>query len=206
MARKYNIPVIVDGAHTFAHFEFTVKDLDCDYYASSLHKWLSAPFGTGLLYVRKNKIADLWPLQAPSECASEDIRKFEEIGTHPCPNKIAIGDALTYHQGIGSKNKEERLIYIRNRWAKRLIKNDRIKLHTSLKPGKSCAIATVEIKGIDTSAVAKELWNKYRIFVVAINHPEFTGCRITPHVYTTVEEIDRFADAMESIIKNGIDS
>jgi len=204
MARKYDIPVIVDGAHTFAHFDFNANDLDCDYYATSLHKWLSAPFGTGMLYVRKNKIADLWPMQAPGECRKDDIRKFEEIGTHPCPNKIAIGDALTFHQGIGSKNKEERLIYLRDRWAKRLLKNDRIKLHTSLKPGKSCAIATVEIEGIDTSAVAKELWDKYRIFVVAINHAEFTGCRITPHVYTTIEEIDRFADAMEAILKHGV--
>ena len=204
MAKKYNIPVIVDGAHTFAHFDFDLTDLECDYYATSLHKWLSAPFGTGMLYVRKNKIANLWPLQAASECKKDDIRKFEEIGTHPCPNKIAIGDALTFHQGIGSKNKEARLIYLRDRWAKRLLKNDRIRLHTSLKPGKSCAIATVEIKGIDTSAVAKELWDKYRIFVVAINHKEFTGCRITPHVYTTIEEIDRFSDAMETILKNGV--
>ena len=208
MAKKYNIPVIVDGAHTFAHFDFNLDDLECDYYATSLHKWLSAPFGTGMLYVRKNKIADLWPMQAAwsDKCKNDDIRKFEEIGTHPCPNKIAIGDALTFHQGIGSKNKEQRLIYLRDRWAKRLLKNDRIKLHTSLKPGKSCAIATVEIKGIDTSAVAKELWDKYRIFVVAINHDEFTGCRVTPHVYTTIEEIDRFADAMENIIKNGVSS
>ena len=204
MAKKYNIPVIVDGAHTFAHFDFDVTDLECDYYATSLHKWLSAPFGTGMLYVRKNKIANLWPLQAAGECKKDDIRKFEEIGTHPCPNKIAIGDALTFHQGIGSKNKEARLIYLRDRWAKRLLKNDRIKLHTSLKPGKSCAIATVEIEGIDTSAVAKELWDKYRIFVVAINHAGFTGCRITPHVYTTIEEIDRFADAMEAILKHGV--
>ncbi|HIA83729.1 MAG TPA: aminotransferase class V-fold PLP-dependent enzyme, partial [Candidatus Marinimicrobia bacterium] len=180
MAKKYNIPVIVDGAHSFAHFDFDLTDLECDYYATSLHKWLSAPFGTGMLYVRKNKIPGLWPLQASNECGKDDIRKFEEIGTHPCPNKIAIGDALTFHQGIGSKNKEARLIYLRDRWAKRLLKNDRIRLHTSLKPGKSCAIATVEIKGIDTSAVAKELWDKYRIFVVAINHKEFTGCRITP--------------------------
>ena len=204
MAKKYNIPVIVDGAHSFAHFDFDLTDLECDYYATSLHKWLSAPFGTGMLYVRKNKIANLWPLQAAAECKKDDIRKFEEIGTHPCPNKIAIGDALTFHQGIGSKNKEARLIYLRDRWAKRLLKNDRIRLHTSLKPGKSCAIATVEIKGIDTSAVAKELWDKYRIFVVAINHKEFTGCRITPHVYTTIEEIDRFSDAMETILKNGV--
>ena len=204
MAKKYNIPVIVDGAHSFAHFDFDLTDLECDYYATSLHKWLSAPFGTGMLYVRKNKIPGLWPLQASNECGKDDIRKFEEIGTHPCPNKIAIGDALTFHQGIGSKNKEARLIYLRDRWAKRLLKNDRIRLHTSLKPGKSCAIATVEIKGIDTSAVAKELWDKYRIFVVAINHKEFTGCRITPHVYTTIEEIDRFSDAMETILKNGV--
>ena len=208
MAKKYNIPVIVDGAHTFAHFDFNIDDLGCDYYATSLHKWLSAPFGTGMLYVRRNKIVDLWPMQAAwtSECKKDDIRKFEEIGTHPCPNKIAIGDALTFQQGIGSKNKEARLIYLRDRWAKRLLKNDRIRLHTSLKPGKSCAIATVEIKGIDTSAVAKELWDKYRIFVVAINHDEFTGCRVTPHVYTTIEEIDRFSDAMENIIKNGVSS
>ena len=206
MARKYNIPVIVDGAHTFAHFEFDANDLDCDYYASSLHKWLCAPHGTGLFYVRKNKIADLWPLQAPAECSMEDIRKFEEIGTHPAANYLAIGDALTFHQGIGTKNIEQRLIYLRDRWAKRLLKNDRIKLHTSLKPGKGCAIATVQIEGIDTSDVSKHLWDKYKIFVVAIKHPEFEGCRITPHIYTTTEEIDRFSDAMEHIVKHGIKS
>ena len=206
MARKYNIPVIVDGAHTFAHFEFDANDLDCDYYASSLHKWLCAPHGTGLLYVRKNKIADLWPLQAPAECSMEDIRKFEEIGTHPAANYLAIGDALTFHQGIGTKNIEQRLIYLRDRWAKRLLKNDRIKLHTSLKPGKGCAIATVQIEGIDTSDVSKHLWDKYKIFVVAIKHPEFEGCRITPHIYTTTEEIDRFSDAMQHIVKHGIKS
>ena len=204
MARKYDIPVIVDGAHTFAHFDFNANDLDCDYYASSLHKWLCAPHGTGMLYVRKEKIADLWPLQAPGECRKDDIRKFEEIGTHPAANYLAIGDALTFHQGIGSKNKEERLFYLRDRWAKRLIKHNRIKLHTSLKPGKGCAIATVQIKGIDTADVSKHLWKKYRIFVVAIKHPEFEGCRVTPHVYTTLEEIDRFSDAMEAILKHGV--
>ena len=204
MARKYDIPVIVDGAHTFAHFDFNANDLDCDYYASSLHKWLCAPHGTGMLYVRKEKIADLWPLQAPGECGKDDIRKFEEIGTHPAANYLAIGDALTFHQGIGSKNKEERLFYLRDRWAKRLIKHNRIKLHTSLKPGKGCAIATVQIKGIDTVDVSKHLWKKYRIFVVAIKHPEFEGCRVTPHVYTTIEEIDRFSDAMEAILKHGV--
>ena len=204
MARKYDIPVIVDGAHAFAHFDFDMTDLECDYYAISLHKWLCAPHGTGMLYVRKNKIPGLWPLQASNECGKDDIRKFEEIGTHPAANYLAIGDALTFHQGIGSKNKEARLTYLRDRWAKRLLKHDGITLHTSLNPKKGCAIATVQIEGIETSDVAKHLWSKYRIFVVAINHKEFTGCRITPHVYTTIEEIDRFSDAMETILKNGV--
>jgi len=204
MARKYDIPVIVDGAHAFAHFDFDMTDLECDYYATSLHKWLCAPHGTGMLYVRKNKIPGLWPLQASNECGKDDIRKFEEIGTHPAANYLAIGDALTFHQGIGSKNKEARLTYLRDRWAKRLLKHDGITLHTSLNPKKGCAIATVQIEGIETSDVAKHLWSKYRIFVVAINHKEFTGCRVTPHVYTTIEEIDRFSDAMETILKNGV--
>ncbi len=203
MARKKGIPVIVDGAHTFAHFDFNAADLDCDYYASSLHKWLCAPHGTGLLYVKKDKIADLWPMQAPGECEMDDIRKFEEIGTHPAANYLAIGDALTFHQGIGSKNKEARMVYLRNRWAEPLLEYDRIRLHTSLKPRKACGIATVEVEGIDTHDVAKHLWDKYRIFVVAIKHPEFEGCRVTPHVYTTIEEIDRFTDAMTDIVKNG---
>lgn len=204
MARKRGIPVIVDGAHTFAHFEFTLDDLDCDYFATSLHKWLCAPHGTGLLYVRKDKIAKLWPLQAPQECEMDDIRKFEEIGTHPAANYLAIGDALTFHQGISSKYKEARLIYLRDRWAKRLLKNDRVQLHTSLKKGKACGIATVQVEGLDTGKLAGHLWNKYKIIVVGIKHEEFEGLRVTPHVYTTLEEIDRFSDAMETIMRKGI--
>ncbi|MDP6965784.1 MAG: aminotransferase class V-fold PLP-dependent enzyme [Candidatus Marinimicrobia bacterium] len=204
MARRRDIPVIVDGAHTFAHFDFTHADLDCDYYATSLHKWLCAPIGTGMLYVRRDKIAELWPLQAPSECGMDDIRKYEEIGTHPAANYIAIGDALTFQQGIGSKNKGARLIYLRDRWAKRLLKHDRIRLHTSLKSGKGCGIGTVQIEGVDPSDLTKHLWDDYRIIVTPIKHDEFEGIRVTPHVYTTLEEIDRFADAMEKVIKEGI--
>ena len=204
LARKKNIPVLVDGAHTFAHFDFTLDDLDCDYYATSLHKWLCAPHGTGMLFVRRNKIAGLWPLQAPVECNMEDIRKFEEIGTHPAANYLAIGDALTFHQGIGSKRKEARLIYLRDRWAKRIQNHNRIRLHISLRPNKACGIATIQINGIDSSDLAGHLWKKYRIFVVGIKHPEFEGIRVTPHVYTTLEEIDRFSDAMKDILKTGI--
>ena len=120
LGRKHGIPVIIDGAHALAHFEFKIKDLDCDYYTSSLHKWLFAPIGTGFLYVRRNKIEDLWPLSAASEKLDNDIRKFEQIGTHPVAGKLAIAEALTFHQGIGDARKEARLIHLRDTWAKRL--------------------------------------------------------------------------------------
>ncbi|MFQ5637536.1 MAG: aminotransferase class V-fold PLP-dependent enzyme [bacterium] len=204
MARKKGIPVIVDGAHTFAHFDFTHEDLDCDYYATSLHKWLFSPHGTGLLYVRKDKIPGLWPMMAAPEPMDDNIRKYEEIGTHPAANYLAIAEALTFHEGIGPKRKEARMIYLRNRWAERLLQNDRVRLHTSLKPGFACGLATVQIEGIDSRDLAQHLWQQYRIIVVGIKHPEFEGIRVTPNVYSTLEEIDRFCDAMETVLKKGL--
>jgi len=204
MARRKGIPVIVDGAHALAHFDFKISDLDCDYYACSLHKWLCAPHGTGLLYVRKNKINDLWPMMAAHESMNGNIRKYEEIGTHPAAPYLAIAEALTFHQGIGAKRKEERLRYLRDRWAKRLLKHDKVQLHTSLKSEFSCGLANVEIKGIDSGKLCSYLWNKHRIIVVPIKHTEFQGIRVTPNVYTTLEEIDRFCDVMEKIIINGL--
>jgi selenocysteine lyase/cysteine desulfurase len=206
MARQRGVPVIVDGAHALAHFDFSIRDLDCDYYATSLHKWLCAPHGTGLLYVRRDKIADLWPMMAAPDTMDDDIRKYEEIGTHPAANYLAIADALTFHQGIGAANKEARMRYLRDRWAKRLIKYDRVKLHTSLKTPFACGLATAQIEGIDSVALSDYLWQKYRIIVTPIKHPEFEGIRVTPNVYTTLEEIDRFTDLMESIIRTGLPS
>ncbi len=204
MARARGIPVIVDGAHTFGHFDFTIEDLDCDYYATSLHKWLLAPHGTGMLYVRRDKVGGLWPLMAAPEGMDEDIRKFEEIGTHPAANYIAIAEALTFHQGIGAKRKEERLRYLRDYWAKPLLERDRVRLHTSLKPEYSCCIGTVQIEGVDTTDVGTYLWNAHRIIATPIKHPEFEGLRVTANVFTTLEELDRFVDAMEYIIAHGI--
>jgi selenocysteine lyase/cysteine desulfurase len=206
MARKKDIPVIVDGAHAFAHFDFMQKDLDCDYYATSLHKWLFAPHGTGMLYVKKDKIPGLWPLMAAPDKMDDNIRKFEEIGTHPAANHNAIAEALTFHEGIGPKNKEARLIYLRDRWANRLLEHDRLILHTSQKPGFACGIGNVQVEGIDSAALRDWLWEKYRIIVVAIKHKEFEGLRVSPSVYTTLEEIDRFCEAMEVAIEKGIET
>jgi len=204
MARKRGIPVIVDGAHSFAHVNSQHADLDCDYYATSLHKWLFAPHGTGMLYVRRDKIKGLWPLMAAAEGQDEDIRKYEEIGTHPAANFLAIGDALTIHQGIGPARKEARLRYLRDYWAHRLLKNPRVKLHTSLDPRFSCGLANMQIEGVDSGQFTSYLWREYRILVTTIKHDEFEGIRVTPSVYTQLNELDRFCDVVEGVIKNGL--
>ncbi len=204
VARRRGIPVIVDGAHAFAQVDYRRDDLDCDYYGVSLHKWLMAPIGTGFLFVRRERIKGLWPLQAAPPEMDENVRKFEEIGTHPAANFLAIGDALTFHHGIGPKRKEARLRHLRDTWARRLLRHDRVRLHTSLDPRFSCAIGTVQVEGVDAAALNQHLWEKHRIFTVAIKHPDFEGLRITPNVYTTLEELDRFGDAIEAVIRKGL--
>ncbi|MCW5968191.1 MAG: aminotransferase class V-fold PLP-dependent enzyme [Blastocatellales bacterium] len=201
--RERGIEVIVDGAHAFAHFPFTHADLDCDYYGTSLHKWLTAPHGTGFLYVRKSKIKNLWPLMAAEEKQDDDIRKFEEIGTHPAANHNAISEALDFHEGIGPERKAARLRHLFRRWAKRLDGRKGVKILTSYDPQQSCGLATVSVEGIKPGDLAAHLFNKYRIIATPIEHAQFHGLRVTPNVYTTLSEIDRFAEAMERVIEKG---
>ena len=198
-ARRRGIKTIVDGAHAFAHFPFTVADLGCDYYGTSLHKWLLAPIGTGFLYVRKEHIPSLWPLTPAAASRADNIRKFEEIGTHPAANHNAIAEALTFHEGIGIERKAARLRYLRNRWADRLGKNPKFRIHTNLDPAHSCAIGNIELVGTPSAKVVAQLWEKWRIIATPIVHEEYTGLRITPNVYTTLEEIDTFTKAMETV-------
>ena len=206
MARRKGIPVIVDGAHALAHFAFKLSDLDCDYYATSLHKWLFAPHGTGLLYVRRDKIKDLWPLMAASAEQDADIRKFEQIGTHPAANTLAVAEALTFHQNIGDERKAARLRYLRDTWAYRLLAlGDRVRLHTSLRPQFACGIATVQIEGLDPTSLTKWLRRAHHIVVTPIKHAQFEGIRVSPSVYTTLEELDRFASAVEWAARNGLE-
>jgi len=204
MARAKGIETVVDGAHSFAQFDFKQKDLGCDYFGTSLHKWLYAPKGTGLLYVKRDKIEKLWPLMAAETKQANDIRKFEEIGTHSAAPRLAIGEAMVFHVGLGGKRKEARLRYLSRYWMERLKSVPKIGFNTSFDPRQSCAIANVNVEGVDPTAIGNYLFTKHHIFTTPIVHEEFKGIRITPNVYTMLGELDRFCDLMESIARKGL--
>jgi selenocysteine lyase/cysteine desulfurase len=204
MARSRGIEVVVDGAHAFGQFPIKRDDLDCDYYGTSLHKWVLAPIGTGFLYVRKNKIPSIWPLMgAPAEM-NDNIRKFEEIGTHPASQRNAITEALNFSESIGLERKAERLRYLRRRWSDPLRQLPGVKLLHSDDPEQSCGIGFISVDGFDAVKLSNYLWQKHRIWTTAIVTPgEYQGLRITPNVYTTLEEIDTFISVMTKIVKQG---
>ena len=214
MARPLGIEVLVDGAHAFAHFPFTRDALGCDYYGTSLHKWLLAPVGTGFLYVRREKIPKLWPLMAAPTAMTADVRKYEEIGTHPAANHNAIAAALAFHRAIGPERKAARLRWLRDRWATRLLaESDRVKVLTPLGPVSSAgqapqhkagAIGFFAVDGIDPNKLGGWLHDKHRIITTPIVFPEFSGIRITPNVYTTPAEVDVFAECVLSAIRQGM--
>lgn len=198
MAHRHGVEVLVDGAHAFAHLDFRIQDLgSCDYYGSSLHKWLGTPLGAGLLYVRKDKIKGIWPLFGDSSFADDDIRKLNHTGTHPVATDLAIQDAVAFHRKIGSKRKEERLRYLQRYWTDAVRDMPKIILNTP--KDRSCAIANVGIQGMAPADLAKTLFQKYRIFTVAIAGAGVMGVRVTPHVYTTSAELDQFVAALREL-------
>lgn len=208
MARSRGITTIVDGAHAGAQFPFKLRDLECDAYGVSLHKWLLAPFGTGILFVRRDQIEKFWPLQAAPAVSNTNIRKYEEIGTAPAAPRAAIADALAFHQAIGAERKAARLYYLTMRWASRLRKNPRIRLLSSFEPGQTWGLAAVGIEGMEGAKLTSFLWDKYRIIVATLARSQmpgqqfdYQGIRVTPNIYTTVEEIDTFAGAMEELLR-----
>ena len=204
MARERGILTIVDGAHAFAQFPFKLADLECDYYGTSLHKWLLAPHNTGFLYVRRERITPTWPLTAAPARANDDIRKFEEVGTIAAAPFAAINEALAYHQAIGVDRKAARLRYLTMRWANRLKGNSRVQFHSSMAPGETFGLATVGIQGIRAADINRFMWDRYRIITTAITREEYQGIRVTPNIYMTLEEMDTFATAMEDLLKNGL--
>jgi isopenicillin-N epimerase len=212
LARSKGIITIVDGAHALGQFPFKLRDLECDAYGVSLHKWLLAPIGNGCLYIRREMIPKFWPLQAAPEQQDEDIRKFEAIGTHPWAIRAGLGEALAFHQAIGAERKAARLRYLTLRWANALKTHPRIKILSNIgEPAEVWAVAAVTIEGMDVRALNRFLMNKYRIVCVALvgGAPpnqvfDYQCLRVSPNIYTTLEEIDTFITAMKDAADNGV--
>jgi selenocysteine lyase/cysteine desulfurase len=202
-AHKKGIDVIVDGAHSFAHFEFTIPSLDADYFAASLHKWLYAPIGSGLLYVRKSKIKNIYPLFATSDNPlKDDIRKFENLGTRPMFIEQAIGKAIEFHEMIGSERKEKRLQYLKNYWMEKVKDIPKVKLNTSMHPKWGCAIGNVGIEGKKPGDLDTFLLDKYRVHTVGIEWENIHGVRVTPNVYTTIKNLDVLVEGITAFAKS----
>ncbi len=199
MAHEKGAEVIVDGAHSFAHIDYSIKDIDCDYFGTSLHKWLCAPFGTGFIFVKKEKISNLWTLFSNDDPNSSDIRKFEVLGTRSFPTEQGIGNAIEFHKMIGIERKQERLNYLKNYWMQQIKDLPNVTLHTSFLPAYSCALATFGIKGKDPLDITTELFNKYKIHTTNIDREGVQGVRVTPHVYTTLNDLDKLVKAIRDM-------
>ncbi|MBS1489939.1 MAG: aminotransferase class V-fold PLP-dependent enzyme [Bacteroidetes bacterium] len=198
-ARKRGIISIVDAAHSFAHVDYKISDLNCDYFGTSLHKWLCAPFGTGMMYIRKEHIEKTWPIFPIDKPTSADIKKFEALGTRSFAPEQAIGQAIDFHNAIGARRKQERLHYLKSYWCNAISKNPRVKLHISLKPEYSCALGTFSVDGMDVGDISSKLMADYQIHTVSIKWENVNAVRVTPHVYTTTRDLDRFIEAVGKI-------
>jgi selenocysteine lyase/cysteine desulfurase len=198
MAHSKGVEVMVDGAHAFAHIQFNITDLHCDYYGASLHKWLSVPLGSGILYVRKERIKNIWPLLAEND-SLESIGRLNHIGTHPVHTDLAISDAIDYYQELGAEKKETRLRYLQQYWTTRVRGIGKIIVNTPVQPERSCAIANVGIDGMKPGVLAETLLKKYQIYTVAIDGANVHGCRITPNVFTLTKELDVLINALKEM-------
>lgn len=202
MAHRHQVEVLVDGAHAFGQLDFKITDLGaCDYYGSSLHKWLGTPLGAGIMYVRKDKIKQIWQLYGEMGFEDNDIRKLNHTGTHPVATDLAIQDAIRFHQKIGIKLKEERLRFLQKYWTEQVRNYPNIVVNTPQDLNRACAIANVGIKNISPAELAKILFDKYKIFTVAINYADVFGVRVTPHLYTNTQELDIFVKALKELAK-----
>jgi selenocysteine lyase/cysteine desulfurase len=199
MAKAKGVEVIVDGAHSFGLLDFKIPELGCDYFGTSLHKFLSAPIGSGMLWIKKEKISKIWPLVCNDKPQSADIRKFETLGTRSFPIEQGIGEAIQFHNAIGAKRKEERIRYLKNYWAKKAAAIPGVKIHTSLKDEWSCAICGVSVDGLTPAELDQKLFGIYKIHTVGIVWENISCVRVTPHVYTTLNDLDVLVQALSDI-------
>ena len=202
MAHSHGVEIMLDGAHAVGHFDFNISELDCDYYGSSLHKWLSVPLGCGMLYVKNGKSQKIKPLLAPYELDQKTILNLNHTGTHPVSTDLAVIDAVDFHYKMGSKRKEERLRYIQKYWSDQVRDLPGVLVNTPIEPQRSCGIANVGIEKVPPIEMAKVLMDKYQIYTVGINGAGVYGCRISPNVYTSENEMDKFVQAIKEMSGN----
>lgn len=204
MAHSKGVEVMVDGAHSFAHLEFSIPDLRCDYFGASLHKWLGSPLGAGLLWVRKERIATLWPLLAPPPGREAgDITRLNHTGTHPAHTDLALRAAIAFHESIGAARKEARLRHLQQFWTSRVRGKPGIRLNTPSDPARSCAIANVAVEGLAPTELARRLFDEHRIYTVAIDTANVQGVRVTPHLYTSEAELEQLVTALLALASRG---
>ena len=199
MAHEKGVEVMVDGAHAFAHIQYAISDLNCEYYGASLHKWLSTPLGAGILYVKKGNAHKVWPLLAEGERDMDDISRLNHIGTHPVHTDLAIAGAMDYYEKIGAERKEQRLRFLQQYWTSKARKIPRVIVNTPEDPARACGIANVGIEGMKPADLAKQLLGKYHIYTVAIDYANVQGCRIAPNIFTTTEELDMLVKALTAL-------
>jgi selenocysteine lyase/cysteine desulfurase len=199
MAHSYGVEVMVDGAHCVGHFDFSIDEFNCDYYGSSLHKWLATPLGAGLLYINKNNTHKIWPLLANGNTNKKDIKRLNHIGTHPVHTDLAISNSIDYTNWIGMKKKEKRMRYLQRYWSDKLRIIENIIINTPEDINRSCGIGNVGLTNMSPSQMSKVLFEKYKIFTVAIDYANVKGCRISPNIFTTTNELDQFVSAVKEM-------
>ena len=199
MAHSYGVEVMVDGAHCVGHFDFSIENLNCDYYGSSLHKWLSAPLGAGLLYIKEKHISKIWPLLAGHSIDLNGIKRLNHLGTNPVHVHLGINNALDYIDWVGIKRKEKRLKELQNHWMQNLKNIPNVEINTPLPFTKSFGIGNVGIKNMPPKIMAEKLLDEFKIFTVAIDYANVKGCRITPNIYSSIDEIEVFIDAIKKL-------
>ena len=201
MAHSHGVEVMVDGAHCIGHINVDLAELDCDYYGSSLHKWLCAPLGAGMLYVAEKNIPKIWPLLAEHESDKTKIRRLNHTGTHPVHTDLTINDSVDYLEMIGMERKEKRMRDLQRYWSDQLRNVDNVVINTPIEPHRSCGIANVGLTNMKPSEMAKKLLDEFNVWTVAIDFENVHGCRITPNVFTTTDELDQFVDAIKTMAK-----
>lgn len=157
---------------------------------SSLHKWLSIPLGSGILYVKKENIRKIWLLIASGETNPDSILRLNQIGTHPVQPDLTVTEAIDYYNMLGAERKESRLRYLQHYWTDKVRNMPHIIINTPDDPARSCAIANVSVRGMKPGGLGDILLKKYKIYCAPIDGANVHGCRITPNVYTSAEELD----------------